>query len=197
MRASAHTARRGELTLGGFARRCADSILLSMRVSSGVAGPSRSAPSLPGSFGRVVPGTLADDSGIADAADEVSFAALCAACLRSGGVACEHALAARLRRAHEARSLHRLITSREVLAFGFRGTRWVPMAQFKGMPPTLRPQFMQVWSELAGDLDGWGVAAWFARRNRRLSGSRPIDVFAIDLPAVLHAAREARFVCTA
>lgn len=55
----------------------------------------------------------------------------------------------------------------------------------------------QVLAELAPQMDGWALAAWFARPNGWLQAQRPADVLAAQpsgLPAVLAAARADRLV---
>jgi hypothetical protein len=131
---------------------------------------------------------------LGDLPDECSFLALCEAYGPTGGVAWGEDLDRTLRSGGCERSLARLLASRQVLGFEWRGTTWVPMAQFALSSLELKPGFLQVWSELADDLDGWEVATWFARRNTWLSGQRPADLLDADLPAVLNAARTDRFV---
>lgn len=142
-------------------------------------------------------GALRDEIGAQP--DERSFGALCEACRESGGVAWADDLDRRLhaRKSAEERSLARLIASRQVLAFEWRGTCWILMAQFERGSLSLKPQFLDAWSELAGDLEGWQVAAWFARSNTWLGGQRPIDLIDSDLTTVLRAARADRFNCGA
>ncbi len=141
------------------------------------------------------PSTRLDDD-IGDRVDEQSFDALCAAFRSSGGVAWEEDLSRMLQDRHPdtSTSLARLIASNEVFSFGWRGTRWIPMLQFELGDLSLRSTVFQVRSELDKELDEWGVALWFARRNAFLGDRRPADSLESDLPAVLQAARVDRFV---
>jgi hypothetical protein len=130
---------------------------------------------------------------IGDLPNERSFLALCEAYEPTGGVAWGEDVDRTLQSRGSER-LARLLASRQVLGFAWRGTTWIPMAQFASTSLKLKPEFLQVWSELADDLDDWEVATWFARPNTWLSGRRPADLMDADLPAVLSAARTDRFV---
>jgi hypothetical protein len=49
-------------------------------------------------------------------------------------------------------------------------------------------------AELGRSFDGWALANWFVLPNSCLSGRSSIDCLSSDLPDVLAAAREDRFV---
>ncbi|MEO8922190.1 MAG: hypothetical protein ABI330_05100 [Caldimonas sp.] len=144
---------------------------------------------------RVESSTLLEDD-IGDRVDEQSFDALCAAFRSSGGVAWEEDLSRMLQDRHPDTndSLARLIASNQVFSFEWRGTRWVPMLQFELGDLSLRSSVLQVRSELDKELDEWGVALWFARRNAFLGDRRPAESLESNLSAVLQAARVDRFV---
>jgi hypothetical protein len=59
---------------------------------------------------------------------------------------------------------------------------------------SLRRETGQVVDELAGTLDDWELAAWFARPNSWLQNSAPVELIDVDQPAVLQAARADRFI---
>jgi len=143
-------------------------------------------------FSRPARAKPRDETG--DARDLASFDTVCQAYEPSGGVTWAEDLERRWRSVADGRSGSRLIVSREILSFNWRRARWIPMAQFGKDGLSLKPQFLQVWSELAGDMDGWEVASWFASPSAWLDQSRPVDLIDGDLPAVLQAARADRFV---
>jgi hypothetical protein len=91
-------------------------------------------------------------------------------------------------------SLARLIVAGEVFGFEWRKTLWIPMFQFDSHDLGVKQGARQVLAELSADFDGWGRAAWFANSNSWLGGHRPVDTLALDMPAVLDAARADRFI---
>ena len=94
-------------------------------------------------------------------------------------------------------SLARLIVTRKVFSFGWRGTYWVPMFQFDLSDLSIRPAPQLVMNELSPEYDNWSLAVWFTRPHVWLDGAKPVDILETDLEAVLNAAREDRFVASA
>lgn len=91
-------------------------------------------------------------------------------------------------------SLAKMIVTRQVLSFDWRGACWVPMFQFNQVALTLLPAPCQVRAELPASFDGWSLAIWFATTNSWLDERLPVDVLQDDLAAVLSAARSDRWV---
>ena len=90
--------------------------------------------------------------------------------------------------------LARLIVSRAVFAFRWHDMLWIPMFQFRLRDLAIRSGNRQVLAEIPADVEGWALAAWFARPNGLLNDEKPVDLLDADLPAVLNAARAERFV---
>ena len=90
--------------------------------------------------------------------------------------------------------LARLIVSRVVFAFRWHDMLWIPMFQFRLRDLAIRSGNRQVLAEIPADVEGWALAAWFARPNGLLNDEKPVDLLDADLPAVLNAARAERFV---
>ncbi|MFM9925233.1 hypothetical protein VLK31_19740 [Variovorax sp. H27-G14] len=86
-------------------------------------------------------------------------------------------------------TLARLIVSRQVFGFGWRGSLWLPMFQFDpaDLSVAFAPQAVRL--ELPDALDGWAVACWFAEPHEVLGGHLPVDLVGNDLRAVRDAAR--------
>ena len=87
-----------------------------------------------------------------------------------------------------------LIASSHIFGLEWRGARWIPMVQFHLDDMSLNPVIRQVRDEFRDVLDGWELASWFVSRNDILDERRPLDLMALELPAVLRAARATRFL---
>lgn len=126
---------------------------------------------------------------------ETDFRALCDAFGRAGGVARADGLARLLEQRREDGfvDLARLIGRREVIAFGWRGSLWLPMFQLDLNDLTAHAGTRRVLAELRPVLDPWGQAVWFVRPNGCLHGRRPIDLIDGAPDRVLGAARVERF----
>jgi len=120
------------------------------------------------------------------------FATLRAAFSGSGGLARGDELAQLLqdRCRGDFLSLARLIAARRIFSFPWHHSLWVPMFQFDPLDLSIRDTPQQVAAHLAGGLDGWALALWFALPNRCLAGWRPVDLLHSNLPAVLRAAAD-------
>lgn len=90
---------------------------------------------------------------------------------------------------HDFLALARLIVSGAILGFHWHQSFWIPMFQFELRAMTIKPGPLSVLAELTPVLDGWIVAAWFARPNDRLGGVRPVTLLDMNLPGILAAAR--------
>jgi hypothetical protein len=129
-----------------------------------------------------------DDCANAPSAD--AFLALLEA-FRSTGGCSPAAMVNRLLAEHpvgDAVSVAKLILTRQLFGFEWRANLWIPMFQFRLDDLSLRAKPQQVRAVLPSEWSGWMLAAWFAGRNRRLSGSSPVDVLDIDFNAVVQAA---------
>lgn len=93
-------------------------------------------------------------------------------------------------------SLARLIVSRQVFAFEWRDTFWIPMFQFDQRDLSVKKGSRQVLAELASVFDGWTLAAWFAQPNSWLKDRLPVDLLDSHPGSVLAAARVDRFIAT-
>jgi len=73
-------------------------------------------------------------------------------------------------------NLARWIVGGRVFGFEWHHTLWLPMFQFEthGLAP--KPGLIRVLAELPPELEGWTLAAWFARANHWLNGRRPADL---------------------
>lgn len=91
-------------------------------------------------------------------------------------------------------SLARLISTGRLFSFRWRESFWVPMFQFDPDDLTIKPQPQKVVSELAGVLDDWSLARWFAEPHPALRGERPVDCIERYAADVLSAARADRWV---
>ena len=126
------------------------------------------------------------------------FAALREAYRATGGIARGDDLARMLNDRHSGDfvSLAMLILAREVFAFQWQQTFWVPMFQFelRDLSVKSNANAHQVLSELVDQFDGWALAVWFAQPNPWLHGARPVDLLNSNLAEVLEAARTDRFI---
>lgn len=144
-------------------------------------------------------GSAAATDGTADfARGDHGFIALCQAYRASGGIARGDDLVHWMLGRGQGDSLHLagLIVGGQAFSFAWRQTFWVPMFQFSPLQPAWGQGAREVLAELGPVLDGWQLAAWFARANGWLAGRRPLDLLATDLPLVLAAARADRYVVT-
>lgn len=130
-------------------------------------------------------------------AGEAAFRAMHAAFRATGGMLCVKDLARLLADHHLCEgnpTLDATLDDGTLFALPWRGTWWVPMVQFDLADMRLRTSVGLVRRELSRDMDDWQVAAWFARPNDWLNGSRPVDHLVLHLPCTLNAARADRFV---
>ena len=70
------------------------------------------------------------------------------------------------------------------------------MFQFELRDLSVKQGPRKVLAELSPVLDGWALAAWFARPNSWLNDRSPVDTLDSNLAAVLAAARADRFVAS-
>ena len=126
------------------------------------------------------------------------FAALREAYRISGGMSRGDDLARMLcnRQSGDFVSLAMLILAREVFAFQWQQSYWVPMFQFdlRDLSVKANANAHRVVSELVDQFDGWALAVWFAQPNSWLHGARPVDMLNSNLAEVLEAARSDRFI---
>ena len=90
--------------------------------------------------------------------------------------------------------LARLLAANELFHLRWRESTWIPMAQFHLADMSINRGVRQVRQELGDHFDGWETSSWFVCHNEFLGGRRPLDLVALELPRVLQAAREDRFV---
>jgi hypothetical protein len=114
----------------------------------------------------------------------------------TGGLARGDEVADMLLRAtgHDVSLLARWIVTKQVLSFDWHGELWLPLFQFELATMERRENVRRVIAELSPAFDAWHLSCWFATPNSWLSGRAPVESLAIDLPAVLQAARADRFV---
>ncbi len=126
------------------------------------------------------------------------FDAMLAAYMWSGGIARYQEVAIRLEEDRNGgpSNLGKLIDTRAVFAFEWRGSIWLPMFQFKQPEMYVKPQSRKVLAELAGVFDGWSLAGWYLQRNSWLDNRRPFDLLDQHPSAVLSAARGDRYIAT-
>jgi hypothetical protein len=93
-------------------------------------------------------------------------------------------------------SLARLIASRTVFGFEWRGSLWIPMFQFEPKTLAAKSGPGQVLAELASDMQPWDLATWFVRPNPWLENRKPVDEIDTAMATVLNAARTERFLTT-
>lgn len=114
----------------------------------------------------------------------------------SGGVATGSELAAILSPLVD-QSISRVarwIVSRQVVTFTWRTTVLIPLFQFDLDRMCIRAGMHSVCSELSGALDSAELVLWFALPNAWLGSATPAKTMAIDVGAVLDAARADRFI---
>jgi hypothetical protein len=130
------------------------------------------------------------------ASQDAEFVALQMAYRASGGLANGNELATRLHVRGESgyARLASWILRQQVFSFAWNQHFWLPMFQFDPADLSLRQELQPVLAELAGVMDGWALAAWFARPCDSLQGRSPLSQCVHDQPAVFQAARLQRFV---
>ncbi len=135
-----------------------------------------------------------DDHSLFGGPSSQGFVALLSAFRSSGGTAPSAEVARLLKERPRGAKINflSLIASGQAFCFEWRGLQWVPMFQFNSFDLSLTQASQQVRAELDPDLDGWGVAAWFARPHAWLYSVRPVDLIGRNLTAVLQAARRER-----
>jgi len=116
----------------------------------------------------------------------------------SGGVLGADALCIFLRRQYDQpiSRLARWIAAREIVSFEEFGVLWVPTFQFEASGWSVRRDVQTSCVVLAGVMDDWAVATWFATENDALAGEPPALVVARNAQAVLQAARVRRAAAT-
>lgn len=126
------------------------------------------------------------------------FEMLLTAYLWSGGMARSLDVARHLaeRQGAHFSSLERLLATKAVFAFEWRGNLWLPMFQFESKEMFVKPASRQVLAALAGVFDSWTIACWFQEPNLWLQGRRPIDQLDVNPMAVVAAARGDRYIAT-
>lgn len=116
----------------------------------------------------------------------------------TGGVISGDSLAILLRK-HSDQPLSllgRWIVHGQVLSFECHSQTLLPVFQFDLACLTVQLGLRSVMTELRGVFNDRELVNWFATPNCWLFGASPVDVFAKDLAAVVHAARTDRFVAT-
>jgi len=88
----------------------------------------------------------------------------------------------------------RWIVSREVVTFAWRASILIPLFQFDLDRMCIRAGMHSVCSEFSGALDSAELVLWFALPNAWLNGATPAKTIAIDVGAVVDAARADRFI---
>lgn len=138
-------------------------------------------PSLPVELNRTVPSTR-------------GFVRLLETFLATGGTAPGEVVGEMFRdhRRGDLVTLARLLVSRQIFSFGWRGSLWLPMFQFDPVDLSVAPGPEQARAELPAALDGWDVASWFAEPHAALGGRLPVEVVGTDRDAVRDAARATR-----
>lgn len=131
-----------------------------------------------------------------DQATDADFIALLQAFRSSGGLASGDELATRLHVQGKGgySRLARWIVGRQAFSFSWHDHVWIPMFQFNQPEMSLHQGLRPVLGELAGVMDGWGLANWFARPNSALQGQSPASIWFKEWPEVFEAARLQRFV---
>jgi hypothetical protein len=125
--------------------------------------------------------------------EDREFAAMELAYRRNGGLLSADAVA-RLLRARDAQPLSvlaRWIVDRRILSIDWQSQLLVPTFQFEEAGMRLRPEVLEMVSELAPFLDDWALARWFAEPNSRLEHRAPVEALDTNPGAVLRAARAA------
>jgi hypothetical protein len=126
---------------------------------------------------------------------DMEFVALLPAFRLSGGLATGHEIAARMERAQSRcpATLGQRIASGELISFLWSGNFWLPWFQF-GSDMQVTDVAEGVIGELGDVMDGWELTQWLARPQPSLDGKAPIELVAACTPAVIEAARLARFI---
>ena len=126
------------------------------------------------------------------------FEMLLTSYLWSGGMARSVEVARHLaeRQGANHSSLERLLATKAVFAFEWRGSLWLPMFQFDSKEMFVKPASRQVLTALAGVFDSWTIACWFQEPNLWLQSRRPIDLLDVNPMAVVAAARGDRYIAT-
>jgi hypothetical protein len=114
----------------------------------------------------------------------------------TGGLVGGDDLARRLRRHSDQpiSTLARWIVERRAVSLAWQAQTMLPVFQFDMSDMTLRPAVIAAVDELKDVFDDWDLALWFARPNAWLFDCAPVDVIAVDGPAVVDAARADRFI---
>jgi hypothetical protein len=115
---------------------------------------------------------------------------------RTGGLARSDEVLFMLRRrtSQPLSMLARWIVDQRVVSFEWQAHRFLPMFQFDLADMSIHSGATAVLAELAGILDDWELAAWFAEPSAWLQGRVPVDLLESDMQAVVGAARADRFV---
>lgn len=92
-------------------------------------------------------------------------------------------------RGAQAGGLSDLLATRQVFAFEWRHSLWVPMFQFDPNDLSVRPGSQRVRDELPVLWSGWNQASWFASPNIWLGGCTPVAVIHLALADTEAAAR--------
>lgn len=124
------------------------------------------------------------------------FRALRQACSATGGIARGDDLGRLLAdcRRGDFVSLARLIARRDIFAFEWQGSLWVPMFQFDLHDLSIRLAPQRITAQLHAVRDGWTLATWFAQPSGWLQGRRPLDLLDSQPDLVVRAARVDSFV---
>jgi hypothetical protein len=123
------------------------------------------------------------------------FVALLPAFRLSGGLATGHEIAARMERAQSRclTTLGQRIAAGELISFLWSGNFWLPWFQFAS-DMQLTNVAEGVIRELGDVMDGWELTQWLAQPQPSLEGKAPIELVPARTPAVIEAARLARFI---
>lgn len=128
---------------------------------------------------------------LGDAPSEAGMQALGRICRASGGIARGDDLGRLLEDCHCGHfvDLARLIVRREILAFDWRGSLWVPMFQFDLRDLSVHPAMRRVLAGVDAAVDGWTLAVWFAQPHGAMQGRRPLELLNLEPETVVRAAR--------
>jgi hypothetical protein len=85
-----------------------------------------------------------------------------------------------------------LVGSGRLFGFPWHDDLWIPLFQLDRPGPTLATGPQRVVAEWGRGVDGWALARWFVRPNRRLASHSPVDYLDSHLPDVLDAAQADR-----
>jgi hypothetical protein len=136
------------------------------------------------------------DRTYADSPAITQYLAMAQVYRRTGGLLSGDDLAMRLRRrsTQPLSLVARWIVARDVVCIRWRSQTWLPSFQFDPTDMSLRREVSGVIDELAGIVQDWDLALWFSQPNPWLDNAIPVDVIDHEQPAVLNAARVARFI---